>query len=97
MKDGWYHLVPDSVVLTGLGQRRTLTCHCCGTRYDVGKFTCCAPPKGMASHVWLSLSCWAEDGCKKCARHCQCPTKAERLGTGPLAQLGKQFLAEHGR
>lgn len=97
MKDDFYHLVPDEVVLRRLGQRRTFHCLCCGARYLRGAFTCCAPPAGMASHVWLGLSCWAEDGCKKCARHCECPNKAERLGQGPLASLGKAFLEEHGR
>lgn len=97
MKDNWYHLVPDSVVLKALGDRPVMRCMCCGTTYKRGQFTCCAPPKGMASHTWLSLSCWDETGCGKCARHCQCPNKAERLGKGPLAGLCKEFLEAHGR
>jgi hypothetical protein len=82
-----------------LGQPKTLRCMCCKTLYRKGEFACCAPPNGMTSQNWLSLSCPMPDqgGCGKCARHCQCPNKAERIGQGPLAQLGAQFLAEHGR
>lgn len=97
MKDDFYHLVPDPVVLKGLDQKRTLTCFCCKASYQVGRFACCAPPQGMASHVWLGLSCWDEGGCGQCARHCQCPSKADRLGKGPLANLCQQFLETHPR
>jgi hypothetical protein len=96
--DNWYHLVPDDVVMKRLGQRRRMWCMCCRTEYDRGKFVCCAPPNGMKSEHWLSLSCPdPPKGCGKCAKHCQCPSKAERIGEGPLAGLGRQFLEEHGR
>lgn len=77
----------------------TLRCMCCKTRYIRGSFRCCAPPGGMASHNWLAMSCPmpANGGCGKCAKHCECPNKVARLGKGPLASLGAQFLKEHGR
>lgn len=92
-----WHLVDDDVIARRLEPRPEIRCVCCGTRYLRGSFACCAPPKGMASHVWLELSCRGTGGCGKCARHCQCPTKAARLGQGPLAGLARDFLAEHGR
>lgn len=79
-----------------LGQPRTLRCMCCKVLYRRGEFRCCAPPKGMASHVWLGLTCPMPDqgGCGKCARHCQCPSKADRVGTGPLAILAADVLQD---
>ncbi len=75
--------------------KRTLTCFCCGTTYTQGQFRCCAPPNGMPSHKWLALTCpMAPHGCGKCAQHCQCPSKAERLGRGPLATLAQAWLEE---
>jgi hypothetical protein len=73
-----------------------LTCMCCRARYQRGKFRCCAPPNGMASHEWLSLTCpMAPNGCGRCALHCQCPNKAERFKEGPLVGIARKFLAEH--
>lgn len=94
VRDDWYHLVPDEVVLKGLGQRKTLRCMCCKQEYKQGQFRCCAPPNGMASHHWLALDCPdPPHGCGKCAHHCECPTKAARLAEGPLARLGREYLA----
>lgn len=94
----WYHLVPDEVVMKRLGQRARMRCMCCKEFYERGKFSCCAPPNGMKSEQWLALSCPdAPHGCGKCAKHCACPSKAKRLGEGPLAGLGRQFLEEHRR
>lgn len=72
-----------------------LRCCCCKTVYTRGQFSCCAPPGGMSSHHWLALSCpMPPHGCGQCAKHCQCPNKAERLGKGPLASLAESFIAE---
>jgi len=57
---------------------QTLTCSCCGTRYQQGSFRCCAAID-VPSHVWAQR--WhhpeEEDGyvtgdplCGKCPRHC---------------------------
>jgi len=50
----------------------------------------------MPSQRWLALACPmpSDGGCGKCATHCQCPSKAQRLGEGPLAKFGRQFLAD---
>ncbi len=73
--------------------KRTLRCRCCGDAYVVGHFKCCAPPNGMASHVWLDKACRkVEDGgCGKCYRHCTCPDKDKREWK-PLAPLAEAFL-----
>jgi hypothetical protein len=87
----WYHLVPDPVVLKRLGQRRELRCMCCKTRYRRGEFRCCAPPNGMASRNWLAMGCPdPPKGCGKCAKHCVCPNREQRLG--PLAELARSFM-----
>lgn len=76
-----------------IAERPTLHCYCCGEPYVAGQFRCCATPNGMSSQRWLSLACpMAPDGCGKCAKHCACPNKAERIGEGPLAKFGRQFL-----
>lgn len=91
----WYHLVPDAVMVRRLESRPMLRCVCCGTRYTRGSFTCCAAPHGMASHHWLALSCPdPPHGCGKCAHHCQCANKAARIGEGPLARFGREFLTD---
>jgi hypothetical protein len=94
MRDDFYHLVPDEVVLRGLGQRRDLRCMCCGTAYRRGEFRCCAPPNGMRSEVWLEGYCPTpkQGGCGKCPHHCLCPNKGERLGRGPLKHLCDEFM-----
>lgn len=99
VRDGFYHLLPDAVVLKGLGQRQTLYCYCCHETYRRGEFRCCAPPKNMASDRWLALTCppVSEGGCGKCAKHCQCPSRAARLGEGPLKELAKRFMDGFGR
>lgn len=99
VRDDFYHLVPDAVVLKRLGQRPMLRCCCCGEQYPRGSFKCCAPPPGMRSDYWLELACPmpANGGCGKCARHCQCPRKAERMKPGPLADLAKSFLERFNR
>ena len=96
MTEGWQHLVPDAVRLRSSTKPATLSCQCCGVRYERGKFVCCAPSKGMLSHNWFALSCWGEGGCGKCVRHCVCPDKAERIGAGPLRQLAARVASEFG-
>lgn len=98
MNDEFYHLVPDSVVMRMLGQRQKMRCMCCKEWYERGRFTCCAPPNGMRTDKWMSLTCPDPPrGCGKCIRHCECESKKERLGKGPLASLAQAFLAEYGR
>lgn len=94
VRDDFYHLVPDPVVLKGLGQRERFHCYCCGEIYERGHFRCCAAPSGMASHAWLELRCPTpnEGGCGKCAKHCRCPSKAQRFGDGPLKELARKFM-----
>jgi hypothetical protein len=91
--EDWFHLVPDAVLLRRLQPRPMRRCVCCGERYERGRFRCCAPPNGMASQVWLSWTCPppSHGGCGCCPRHCACPTKAARLGPGPLAYLAAQY------
>jgi hypothetical protein len=75
--------------------RPMLRCCCCGEVYERGRFRCCAPPNGMKSEKWLELACpMPPRGCGKCAKHCACPSKVARLGEGPLASLGRQFLSQ---
>lgn len=71
-----------------------LHCFCCGTSYRRGSFTCCKRPNGMRADKWGSLWCppVKEGGCGKCPRHCDCPSKAERLGQGPLVPLLVDFM-----
>lgn len=100
LRDDFYHLVPDAVILKRLAQQRqTLTCYCCRDTYQRGSFRCCAPPKNMNSSHWREMRCPdpKEGGCGKCPRHCQCPSKKERLGEGPLANLARRFLSEYQR
>jgi hypothetical protein len=94
VRDDFYHLVPDAVVLKGLGQRQRLHCMCCRELYERGNFRCCAPPSGMKSEKWLEMFCpdVKAGGCGKCPKHCQCPNKAQRLGDGPLKELAKKFM-----
>lgn len=90
LRDDFYHLVPDAVVLRGLAQQRQMFyCFCCREIYQRGSFRCCAPPHGMTSSKWRELRC---PECSKCARHCQCPSKAQRLGEGPLASIARKFM-----
>lgn len=100
LRDDFYHLVPDSVVMKGLAQeRQMLHCFCCGDIYQRGNFSCCAPPKGMNSSKWREMRCPdpKEGGCGKCAKHCHCPSKKIRLGEGPLASMAKRFLEDFRR
>lgn len=55
----------------------------------------------MASHYWLEMLCPMPNpehpelgGCGKCARHCRCPKREERLKPGPLADLARRFSLE---
>lgn len=92
LRDDFYHLVPDSVVMKGLAQQQqTFHCFCCGGTYQRGLFTCCAPPKNMNSSKWREMRC-PHKSCGKCVRHCQCPDKQQRLGEGPLAYLCRNFV-----
>jgi len=96
LRDDFYHLVPDEIVLKGLAQQRQrLHCMCCHEIYERGSFKCCAPPSGMRSDKWFEMRCPSpkDGGCGKCAKHCQCPNKRARLGEGPLAELARKFLA----
>ncbi len=67
----------------------TLTCYCCGESYERGRYRCCAPPNGLASHVWLGQYCRE---CAKCPKHCLCATKQPRQTPlrPPLAELAEQ-------
>ncbi len=66
----------------------TLTCYCCGEKYEQGSFTCCAPPRDMKGDEWLQLWC---RGCgthkdhRVCPRHCKCekPELREYQAAGP--------------
>jgi hypothetical protein len=52
-----------------------LTCYCCRSEYQRGRYNCCAARDGMKSHVWLAAWC---DTCGKCPRHCLCETRIPR-------------------
>lgn len=52
-----------------------LHCMCCHEVYERGHFRCCAPPAGLASHVWSAKFCLT---CEKCPTHCHCVMRRER-------------------
>src|SRR5712691_697674 len=87
----WSQFVSDDLVLRLYGPPTILRCVCCGIRYERGQFRCCAPATHMASHNWLAMNC---PTCHKCARHCACPDKQDRLGKGPLASMAAEFVKD---
>jgi hypothetical protein len=71
-----------------------LRCVCCKIAYERGHFTCCAPPHGMRTDVWMSLHCVKPDkSFLHCARHCTCPPDQRPKRTKPLQALADAFLA----
>jgi len=56
-------------------KRGSVFCYCCGATYELGRFICCAPPNGMASHQWLEKFCHVcgTQTRGKCPKHCTCP------------------------
>lgn len=75
-------------------EKREYVCYCCGTKYERGKWRCCAPPKNMASHVWLERWC---RGCgpanaRRCPRHCTCGGAIQER---PLSDFAKKAGAEY--
>ncbi len=62
-----------------------LYCYCCHQAYVRGKFKCCAPPSGMASHTWLEQFCNVEVSagkfCRRCPR-CGCEHRTKPVITG---------------
>jgi len=88
-------LVAPDVLAAKCQPRQTLHCQCCGASYERGSFRCCAPPSGMASHVWLARACKPvkQGGCGKCYAHCTCPDKASRVQRDqPIDRLAASLL-----
>lgn len=72
-----------------------LTCYCCKSTYERGKFRCCAPPSNMRPHYWRAQFCAA---CNKCPHHCLCVDRVMRDSTlkvrnemEPLRKLAAEF------
>lgn len=76
----------------------TLTCYCCGQRYERGKYRCCAAPPNMASHNWLAKHCRQCVGGdplrSHCPRHCTCPKQPVLSFEGFSAFKDSSLLAE---
>lgn len=65
------------------GNRKVLTCYCCGAVYPKGSWKCCAPGGGQSAANWLAS--WHEhcptaevhgptrETPRTCPRHCRCP------------------------
>lgn len=76
----------------------TLTCYCCGERYDRGHYKCCTPPLNMSSQSWLAKHCKNcvpnnEDKLRShCPKHCTCP-KTPVLGTDGFSAFRDTSLA----